>query len=453
MSNDFSQTLDHVNTYSQPSELKITDMRFVDIGGAPMRCTLMKLYTNQGLVGFGEIRDGASKLYALMLKGRLLGENPCNIDKLFRRIKQFGSHGRQGGGVSGVEVALWDLAGKAYGVPIWQMLGGKFRDRVRIYADTDVHGRPTGEAMAKALKSRMDLGYTYLKMDLGVNRLLDEPGALSAPLGFLDALREAPSGGTDDDAWQARLRRNRAYDLANLAHPFTHLHLTDRGLDILAEDMAIVRATIGEEIPLAIDHIGHLSVDDAIKMARRLEPYHIAWLEDPIPWQFTDQYVKLSRATTVPICTGEDIYLKEGFRPLLQAGGVAVVHPDVLTVGGILELKKVGDMAQEYGVSMAVHMAESPVACLAAVHSTAATENFVALEYHSVDVPWWDDLVVGPARPLVQNGYITVPDRPGLGIDDLNDELLAEHIHPEIPGLWEPTDAWDREWANDRQWS
>src|SRR5216683_702152 len=136
------QIVAHVNTYSRPSELRITDMRFVDIVGAPMHCVLLKLYTNQGLVGFGEVRDGASKTYALVLKSRILGENPCNIDKVFRRIKQFGFHARQGGGVSGIEVALWDLAGKAYNVPIYQMLGGKFRDRIRCYADTDTSNDP-----------------------------------------------------------------------------------------------------------------------------------------------------------------------------------------------------------------------------------------------------------------------------------------------------------------------
>ena len=121
--------------------LKITDMRFADIDGAPKRCTLMKLYTNQGLVGYGEIRDASSKTYALMLKSRLLGENPCNVDKIMHKIKQFGGHSRQGGGVSGIEIALWDLAGKAWGVPVWQLLGGKYREKVRVYCDTDADGK------------------------------------------------------------------------------------------------------------------------------------------------------------------------------------------------------------------------------------------------------------------------------------------------------------------------
>jgi L-alanine-DL-glutamate epimerase-like enolase superfamily enzyme len=184
-----------------------------------------------------------------------------------------------------------------------------------------------------------------------------------------------------------------------------------------------------------------------------LEKYNLAWLEDLIPWQLTEQYVRLSRATAVPICTGEDIYLKEGFKPLLETNAVSIIHPDILSSGGILENKKIGDMAQERGIAMAVHMAESPIACMAAVHSVASTENFLALEYHSADVPWWDDMVNGLPKPIVDKGYIKVPDTPGLGIESLNDEVLAEHIHPDFPGLWESTEQWDDEWSYDRLWS
>lgn len=158
-----------VNSCSCLSDLKITDMRFVDIDGAPKRCTILKIETNQGITGYGEVRDASSKTYALMLKSRILGENPCNVDKIFRKIKQFGGHSRQGGGVSGIEIALWDLAGKAYGVPLYQLLGGKFRDEIRVYCDTDVEGRHAGHDMGLALKKRLDMGFTFLKMDLGVD--------------------------------------------------------------------------------------------------------------------------------------------------------------------------------------------------------------------------------------------------------------------------------------------
>ena len=436
----------------KPSELKITDIRFADIDGAPKRCTLMKVYTNQdGLVGYGEVRDASSRTYALLLKSRLLGENPLNVEKIFRRIQQFGGDSRQAGGVCGIEIACWDIAGKYWGVPVWALLGGRFRDRVRLYCDTDSEGG--GRDMGKALAERKKKGFTFLKMDLGIELLMDVPGALSAPLGFLEKMREykktvftTPHGSIDP-----RAMRGEAYDLFNTEHYLTGIHITEKGLDYLENYLRECREEVGYEIPLAIDHLGHIPLEDCIKLARRLEKYNLAWMEDPVPWQMTDQYARLARATTVPIGTGEDIYLAESFRPLLAAGGVAVVHPDVLTAGGIAQTKKVGDLAEQYGAQMSIHMAESPIACMAAVHVAAATRNFVSLELHSVDVPWWKDLVV-PAMNI-ENGELKVPDTPGLGIEALNEALIQEKAHADFPEIWGTTDNWNKEWANDRRWS
>jgi L-alanine-DL-glutamate epimerase-like enolase superfamily enzyme len=147
------------------------------------------------------------------------------------------------------------------------------------------------------------------------------------------------------------------------------------------------------------------------------------------------------------------MYLKESFRPLLESGGVSVIHPDVLTAGGILETKKIGDLAQEHGVAMAIHMAESPVGCLTAAQVATATENVLALEFHAAGVSWWDDVVLGTDKPLVRDGQVMVSDRPGLGVDDFNDEVLREHLHPAHKELWAATDQWDAEWAHDRLWS
>ena len=433
-----------------PATLKITDMRFADIDGAPKRCTLLKLYTNQGIVGYGEVRDASSRTYAAMLKSRILGENPCNVEKIFRRIKQFGGHSRQAGGVCAIEVACWDIAGKAWGVPVWQLLGGKFRDRIRCYCDTDSEGG--GRNMGRALKERMKRGFTFLKMDLGIELLMNVPGALCAPLGFLETMKEykqvfkTPHGSINPSAM-----RGAAYDLFNTAHPFTGIHLTEKGLDFLENYMAEVRAEVGYEVPIAIDHLGHIPLEDCIKLAKRLEKYNLSWMEDAVPWQMTNQWVRLHEATTVPLGTGEDMYLKESFKPLFESGALAVVHPDVLTAGGILETKKIGDMAEEYGVQMNLHMAESPVGCLAAVHVAAATRNFMSLELHSVDVPWWGELVT-PALKY-DGGFIDVPNTPGLGIEALDEELIKEKLHPDFPEAWASTDEWDKEWSNDRQWS
>jgi gluconate/galactonate dehydratase len=453
---DTGAVLNNVRTHSGPSGLKITDMRFADIVGAPMHCTLLKLYTNQGLVGFGEVRDHGDRIQALQLKSRILGENPCDVDKLFRRIKQFGGDARQGGGVSGVEVALWDLAGKAFGVPVYQMLGGKFRDRVRMYCDTDARDR-TAQTMVEALKKRLAMGFTFAKMDLGISLLMDEPGALSAPLGYLQELQAVEAAhravGNRTCAEERRRRQSQWYGMANVPHPFTGIHVTEKGLDILEQFMAGVRAVIGYETPIALDHFGHIAIEDCIRIARRLERYNPAWLEDMIPWQYTDQYLRLTQSCAVPICTGEDIYLKEGFRPLLERHAVSVIHPDVLTAGGILETKKVADMADECGVGFALHMAESPIGFVAAIHVAAAVPNIMAVEFHSTDCPWYEDLVTGLPRPMIKDGFVSVPAAPGLGIESLNDEVIAAHLHPNIPGIWEPTDMWNDNWGHDRLWS
>ena len=427
---------DHVNQYSRPSELKITDVRAATVGWVGWRFPIIRIDTNQGLSGYGEVRDGASKTYALMLKSRLLGENPCNVDKVFRKIKQFGHHARQGGGVCGIEMALMDLAGKAYGVPAYILAGGKFRDAIRMYCDTP--NEPTGEAMGHKLKDRLARGFTMLKMDIGIQPLIGAKDTLTYPAGILK---------TDDGTKFERL-----VDINIMQHPFTHVRLTTKGIQVLCEYVDQVRAVVGYEVPIAADHFGHISVDDCIRLGEALEPYNLAWLEDMVPWQFTEQWIRMERALKTPVCTGEDIYLKEGFLPLLQAHAVNVIHPDLATSGGILETKKIGDLAQEYGISMAMHMAGTPISTMASVHCAAATENFIALEHHFTDVPFWGDFIDGLPKPIIQNGYIPVPDAPGLGFS-LNEEAVKEHLIPADRGFFEPTPQWDSEISWDRLWS
>jgi L-alanine-DL-glutamate epimerase-like enolase superfamily enzyme len=414
----------NVNTNSKPSGLKITDMRVLTIARAPMTCPLIRIDTNQGIHGLGEVRDGASKNYALMLKSRILGENPCNVDKVFRKIKQFGGHARQGGGVCAVEMALWDLAGKAYNVPVYQMVGGKFRDRIRCYADTTESNDP--KIYGQRLKARRDEGFTWLKMDLGVDLVGSVPGAVTRPAGV------SLGGG------------------GRVQHMFTGIELTEKGIAGMADFVAAVREQIGMEIPLSADHFGHIGVNSCIRLGKALEKYNLAWLEDMIPWQYTDLLKKISDAVDIPILTGEDIYLKEPFMELCRNHAVDIIHPDLATSGGILETKKIGDGAQEYGVPMAMHFAGSPVSCMASVHCAAATENFLVMENHSVDVPWWNDLVDGVEKPIVNKGFITVPDKPGLGIT-LNEAVVKQHLLE--PGYFEPTPQWNADRSNDRLWS
>jgi L-alanine-DL-glutamate epimerase-like enolase superfamily enzyme len=420
----------NVSQYSRPAQLHITDLRTVSLKGLPMNLSLLRIDTDQGISGYGEVRDGASKTYALLLKNRILGENPCNIDKIFRKIKQFGYHARQAGGVCGIEMALVDLAGKAYGVPAYMLAGGKFREEILCYSDTP--SEPDGQAMGARLKERVAQGFKFLKMDVGIGLLRDVPDALVAPPGMLDVY--------------------------TVMHPFTGIQITQKGIEWLCEYVATARQAIGYQIPLAADHFGHLGLEACIRLGQALDQYTLAWYEDMIPWQFTDLYLRLSQAVNTPVCTGEDIYLKEGFRPLLEAHAVGVIHPDLATSGGILETKKIGDLAQEHGVAMAMHMAGSPVAALASVHCAAATENFLALENHSVDIPLWNEMVTGLPDPLIQDGYIQVPETPGLGFSGLNEAVVRKFIDPadstaQGAGYFEPSDAWNRERSWDRLWS
>jgi L-alanine-DL-glutamate epimerase-like enolase superfamily enzyme len=428
-----------VNRSSSPSDLRITDLRIAIINKAPMTCPIIRIDTNQGISGYGEIRDGASAKYGLFLKSRLLGKNPCTPEMLFKEIKQFGGHGRAAGGVCGVEMALMDLAGKAYGVPAYQMLGGKYRDYIRIYGDTPTVPDPV--EFAKKMKERKDLGLTFLKMDFGVGLLKNHPGTV---IGGLNTDYDKQWGNPPSTKGNPR-------SYANTKHPFTGIQITDEGLDIMANYVHEVREAVGYDIPLAADHFGHFGVNTAIRLAKKVEKYQLAWLEDMIPWFYTDQWKQISDAVDTPTLTGEDIFLKEEFVKLIDARAVDMVQPDLASSGGLIETKKIGDYAEDAGIPMAMHFAGSPVCFMANIHCAAATENFVALEHHSFDIPWWEDLVGGIEKPIYKDGFVKVPEKPGLGIE-LNEHVVKEHLKSGTM-YFAPTNEWNELDSHDRTWS
>ncbi|GIS28923.1 MAG: mandelate racemase/muconate lactonizing enzyme family protein [Chloroflexota bacterium] len=448
--------MSNFSTNSSPSDLKITDMRIAVVGEDNWRWPIIKIYTNQDIVGLGEVRDGASARYALMLKSRLLGENPCDVERLFKKIKQFGGHGRLGGGVCGVEMALMDLAGKAYGVPAYMLAGGKYRDQIRVYSDTPSKKDPV--EMGNALKERMERGFTYLKMDIGIWISEQVEGGLVFPNDYSDdKLNEGSTGGS---------LKSMMVEAQNVMHPFTGIQLTDKGISEISEYVKIVRDIVGYEIPIATDHFGHIGLESCIRLGKELDKYSLAWYEDMIPWQYTNQWKQLKNSVDTPVCTGEDIYLLEGFKPLIDNEAVSIIHPDLATSGGILETKKIGDYAQEKGIPMALHQAGSPIVAMANVHCAAATEGFIALEMHSVDNPWWDDLVNFETKKIINNGFVKVPESPGLGIT-LNEDAVEKHLNVN-PGGWagqgksmdiypkgafESTEEWDKLDSHDRTWS
>jgi len=297
---------------------------------------------------------------------------------------------------------------------------------VRLYADTTE--RETAKEQGDMLKARMARGLTFLKQDVGINLLRNVPGTLSMP------------AGTDVGAGD------------KVMHPFTGIQITDKGVAWLSDWIGQIRETIGMEIPLATDHFGHIGVNSCIRLARAMEKWSLAWMEDMVPWEFPDLLKQIKDSTTTPILTGEDIYLKEDFARLIGAGAVDMIHPDLATAGGLMETKKIGDYAMEHGVAMAMHFAGTPVSFMASVHCAAATENFVALEHHSLDVPWWESLVrTTGGQPLIDKGFAIVPDTPGLGVE-VNEDVARQHLRPDS-GYFKPTPEWDKERSNDRHWS
>lgn len=430
-----AMTTQEVKRASIPSELKITDMRIANI----FNKWIIRVDTNQGIYGLGEVRDGADGRYALLLKSRILGLNPCNVEMIWKTIRQFGFHGRQAGGVCAVEMAMWDLCGKAYGVPAWQLLGGRYRDKIRLYADTPGADNPV--KFAETMKRRVEVqGFTWLKMDLGIHVVNKMPGAL------------VNAGFWNGAAGQYDLRDYMGY--GNTLHPFTQVQITEKGLAGLEEYVSKVRDAVGYEMPLCADHFGHFDLNNAIRFGRTMEKYRLAWLEDMVPWFDIVNTKKLSDALETPILTGEDIFaLNGGFKPLIDARALDIIQPDLGTSGGLLETKKIGDYAEENQIAMALHMAGSPVCFMANVHCAAATQNFLALEHHSVDFPSWENLVIMTGKqPMVTKGFANVPlDSPGLGVE-LNEEECKKYLGKDTK-WFEPTPEWDRKSSHDRLWS
>jgi len=437
-----AQTTAKVSRASSPSELKITDMRYAlttVLGGT----AIIRIDTNQGIYGLGEVRDGADVRYALMLKSRILGMNPCNVEMVFKSIRQFGGPSRQAGGVCGVEMALWDLCGKAYGVPAWQLLGGRYRDKIRLYADTPES--KSEEEQLKLIKYRTeDQGYTWLKMDLSIGELRGIPGTLV----------NSKFWETNDKQLAQWGDQSNYMSYGNTQHPFTGIQITEKGLEELAKIAEHARSLVGYDIPLSTDHYGHFDLNNGIRLGHALEKYRLAWMEDIVSWELTDQWKTMSDTLETPLLTGEDIFLLKNFKPLIDIHAVDIVHPDLSTSGGLLETKRIGDYAEEHGVAMAMHQAGTPVSFMACVHCAAATQNFLALEHHSVDLTWWESLVkTTDNRQLITKGFANVPlEAPGLGIE-LNEDVVKEHLHAKDKSFFAPTTEWDDKRSHDRVFS
>jgi len=371
----------------QVFEMKIKDVKVAVVTTGPWPTpvpkdfgwTLVKVITDEDIEGYGETFATPDVMESFKtIKQRLIDEDPTNLNRI--------QHLAAGKFRSGIEIACWDILGKKLDVPLYKLFGGEFRRKIRMYADS---GGPYGwglgssdpEDFAERARQVLKRGFDAMKIDL-----------------------DAPE--------HQKIGFNRS--------------LSNAEIDLMMEQVRAVRDVIGGDMPLAIDCHGKYSVNDAIKLGKRLEEFDIWWLEDPIPGRNFDALLEVKRTVRVPISAGEQLTSRYEFRSLIEKQAASIIGPDSRSTGGLLEFKAVMDMADLYYIPCGPHNMTSPIGTVATAHVCAATKNFMALEHHFQDFPWWENLIKEP-KPLIDHGYISLPEKPGIGIE-INEEEVLKHI-------------------------
>jgi galactonate dehydratase len=373
----------------QRPRLKITDVKTAYLQGLHVR-----IYTDQGIFGNGEAVDAVSGGASIVqgFRGALIGQNPFNIEAIWERTRTSGIFGGAQAGqyvaaLTAVEIALWDLTGKALGLPIYQLLGGKVRDRVRVYCDSGTDNR--NDPRAKAFISQIiDLGFTAAKIDI--------------------------DNGADPE------RFDRTNWTANNAE-----------IDHMLDKVRFMRESLPNRIELAVDMHGRYDLGTAKRVAKELEPFKLLWLEEPVPPENIDAMRDVRQSTSTPICCGENLFLRHGFRELFEKRAVDIIMPDIQKCGGLLEARKIADMAHTYYVPVAPHCQASPIGSMASCHVLAAIPNALVLEWHwghpAERMARWKQIV--KEGEIIEKGYITVPDRPGIGLE-MDDDAVRKMQRP-----------------------
>jgi galactonate dehydratase len=393
----YEGTFKDKDLYSKPADLKITDIKCGYIRGG--HSLFVKIFTNQGIIGHGEGVDATPGTYHLvkMFGQRLKDKNPLNVHRLFEDIRRSGFfEGAQSGMfvavLSAVETALWDVAGKALNVPVYQLLGGKFRDRIRVYMDTALYQSrlPKPEDFATAAKEAVSMGFNAVKFDL---------------------------------------------DQANDPNKYDKYNWTAGPAEIqrMYDQMAAARQAVGDNIDICADMHGRYDAPTGERVAKVLEPLKLMWLEEPIPAENADAYKKIADSTSTPICAGENHYLALGFRPLLEKGAVDIIMPDLQKAGGLGEGQRIANLANLYYVPFAPHMVASFLGAMASAHVCASVPNFMILEwqiYFHKD-PMFKE-IVNFSESQIEKGHIVLSEKPGIGVE-INQEGMRKYATPGMP--------------------
>lgn len=378
--------------------IKITDLRCAIIGQNPV----VRVVTDQGMSGYGEAEGVKNYLKPMVLfyKQYLLGEDPTDVQRVMLKIRRLGAFKPWGAAVSAIEIALWDIAGQAAGVPVYKLLGGKIRDRVRAYDGAvrfPMHGQTPSDYAENTQKIKESReGFTLIKQAVGFHN----PAMIEAvPDGWYDSPGRSGPGHADRGM------------------------LTERGIEQIIACAEAMKKVLGDEVGLALDCGPGWMLKDAITFARAMEPLRLAWIEDTLTGDYSvypnaQLFKELTEATSTPIHTGEEIYLRENFKDLIETQAVNVIGPDPEDVGGIAELKWIAEYADLHGILVAPHGVFDGLIGLAAHVQLAATlpQNYIAFEYPIAQPEWWSEIVEGLPDPIMKNGFIDVWDAPGLGI-------------------------------------
>lgn len=397
-----------------PGKIKITDLKCAIIGRNPV----VRIVTDQGISGYGEAESAKPYLKPMVLfyKDYLLGEDPTDVNRILLKIRRMGASKPWGAAVSAIEIALWDIAGQAAGLPVYKLLGGKIHDQVRAYGNSENNSKivprtPQDYAELAAEVKAAKEGYTLIKLPVGFHN---------------DAMLEAVP-----DAWYGQHWRG------HMPPYMDRGMLTQPGIDHVVACVEAAKKATGDEVGLAFDCGPGWTPKDAIRFARAVEPYDLAWLEDLITGDYTPYpnaqvFKEVTDSTSTRIHTGEEIYLRENFKDLIETQAVNVLGPDPEDVGGIAELKWIAEYANLHGIQVAPHgIFDGLFGVAAQVHLGAVCpQNYIAFEYAKAEPEWWTDLVDGLPDPIVKNGFIDVWDKPGLGIT-FNVRAAKAHLSDE----------------------
>jgi L-alanine-DL-glutamate epimerase-like enolase superfamily enzyme len=392
--------------------------------------TFVRIETDDGICGLGEcfFAPGLTSILR-SLEPLLVGEDPRDVHRLFRKLQLAASGAGSIAGIiynaiSGVEAALWDVLGQSLEVPIYRLLGGKFRDRVRVYVDC--HGGEALESLDEVLRSR-PASWELKPPPHPVRDYFGEAGdeTPSSPENYRRQALQKKAQGFTALKFDLDVPGTHGLDTYNRV-------LSNRVIDYMVASIGAVYEAVGGDLDIAVDCHWRYNAGDVVKVARELEPFRLLWLEDPVPPNNTAALREVSSKVRVPIATGENLFLFDGFQDIIASHALSIVTPDLQKVGGLAVAQTIAQFADAHTMPVAPHNISSPVGTLAAVHFCAVIPNFLTLEFHASDVPFWNDLVEGLSKPIIQNGYISLPEKPGLGIT-LNEDVARKYARKGEP--------------------